>query len=301
MYLRHAKPERAHVTRCSLPPSEEGEWWELTDDSRGGIPYYYQTKTGETVWERPEAFVIPLGILQARDPISCIHVNRNSNAYHPQNTSLARRLSSRYSTSAQDGGNVPPLQEREDRKHNRLSTSSEWPASRKTRPPHPPVGDGSPEPRDPKRRSQSSTRSSGGRITPSNGSPVPKKSRHVVRRSFSSDQYGGFSQHVNHLPTIPASDASSVLSATPSARRKSTSTLRSASYEQESPPKNGGSTRSKNKAYATYRSPQPQSLNAAMEFLSSPPKPTAPTSMRGKVDVKLAGTSFDRPGGWVSH
>ncbi|KAF9651263.1 hypothetical protein BDM02DRAFT_3091634 [Thelephora ganbajun] len=49
-----------------LPPSEDGEWWELTDDSRGGIPYYYQTKTGETVWERPDAFVIPLGILQVR-------------------------------------------------------------------------------------------------------------------------------------------------------------------------------------------------------------------------------------------
>ncbi|KAF8828813.1 hypothetical protein HHX47_DHR3000364 [Lentinula edodes] len=47
-----------------LPPSDEGEWWELCDESRGGIPYYYQTKTGETVWERPTGFVIPLGILQ---------------------------------------------------------------------------------------------------------------------------------------------------------------------------------------------------------------------------------------------
>lgn len=56
-----------------LPPSNDGEWWELADDSRGGMPYYYHTKTGETVWERPSAFVIPLGILQ--------------------NTALARRLS----------------------------------------------------------------------------------------------------------------------------------------------------------------------------------------------------------------
>jgi len=48
-----------------LPPSEEGEWWELTDESRG-LAYYYQTKTGETVWERPPGFVIPLGILQVR-------------------------------------------------------------------------------------------------------------------------------------------------------------------------------------------------------------------------------------------
>ncbi|EKM80787.1 hypothetical protein AGABI1DRAFT_119363, partial [Agaricus bisporus var. burnettii JB137-S8] len=56
-----------------LPPSAEGEWWELSDESRGGIPYYYQTKTGITVWERPEGFVIPLGIVQ--------------------NTALGRRLS----------------------------------------------------------------------------------------------------------------------------------------------------------------------------------------------------------------
>ena len=46
-----------------LPPSAEGEWWELVDESRG-LPYYYHTKTNETVWERPDGFVIPLGILQ---------------------------------------------------------------------------------------------------------------------------------------------------------------------------------------------------------------------------------------------
>lgn len=206
--------------------------------------------------------------------------------YCLQNTSLARKLSARYSASAQNDGNPPASQAREDRKLNRLSTSSERPTSRKTRSPHLPGGDGSPEPRDPKRRSQSSTRSSAGRVTPSNGSPIPKKSRHVVRRSFSSDQYG-FSLHVNHLPTIPASDVSSVLSANASGRRKSTSTLRSASYDKDSPPRNGtGSTRSKNKGYSTYRSPQPQSLNAAMELLSSPPKQTASRSGRDNIGAK---------------
>jgi len=55
-----------HLYMCSMPPNADGEWWELMDESRGGIPYYYQTKTGETVWERPEGFVIPLGILQVR-------------------------------------------------------------------------------------------------------------------------------------------------------------------------------------------------------------------------------------------
>lgn len=53
-----------HKSNHRLPPSTEGEWWELSDDSRGGLPYYYQTKTGETVWERPSGFVIPLGIIQ---------------------------------------------------------------------------------------------------------------------------------------------------------------------------------------------------------------------------------------------
>lgn len=68
-----------------LPPSEEGEWWELGDDSRGGLPYYYQTKTGETVWERPGGFVIPLSILQVLDrnilfSVSCIL--RSSEQFH---------------------------------------------------------------------------------------------------------------------------------------------------------------------------------------------------------------------------
>jgi hypothetical protein len=220
--------------------------------------------------------------------------NTTANWYHSQNTSLARRLSARYSTSVQNGGNLPPSQVREDRKPDRPSTSSERPPNRKTRSPRLPVGDGSPQPRDPKRRSQSSTRSSGGRITPSNGSPIPKKTRHAVRRSFSSDQCGGFSQHVNHLPTIPASDASSVLSAPGSARRKSTSTLRSVSYEKDSPPKNGaGSTRSKHKGHSTYRPPQPQSLNAAVKLFSSPPKPRTSTSTQVNVEVRpeLPGTS----------
>ena len=51
---------------CRLPPSESGEWWEIGDESRGGIPYYYHTKTGETVWEKPNGFVIPLTVLQVR-------------------------------------------------------------------------------------------------------------------------------------------------------------------------------------------------------------------------------------------
>ncbi|KAG8762647.1 hypothetical protein FRC11_008243 [Ceratobasidium sp. 423] len=49
-----------------LPPSSEGEWWELHDESRSPpVPYYHHTRTGETSWTRPKgAFVIPLGIVQ---------------------------------------------------------------------------------------------------------------------------------------------------------------------------------------------------------------------------------------------
>ncbi|KAH9986741.1 hypothetical protein BJV74DRAFT_774723 [Russula compacta] len=62
-----------------LPPSENGEWWEISDESRGGIPYYYHTKTGETVWEKPDGFVIPLTVLQ--------------------NTALGRRLSKTFASA----------------------------------------------------------------------------------------------------------------------------------------------------------------------------------------------------------
>ncbi|KAI0027658.1 hypothetical protein K488DRAFT_60764 [Vararia minispora EC-137] len=48
-----------------LPPNDDGEWWEITDEA-SGVPYYYHTKSGETVWEKPTGFVIPLSVLQVR-------------------------------------------------------------------------------------------------------------------------------------------------------------------------------------------------------------------------------------------
>ena len=58
-----------------LPPSEEGEWWELSSESHNGLSYYYHTKTKETVWERPEGFIIPLSILQVISSIRYIKGN----------------------------------------------------------------------------------------------------------------------------------------------------------------------------------------------------------------------------------
>ncbi|KAF9268778.1 RhoGAP-domain-containing protein [Marasmius fiardii PR-910] len=93
-----------------LPPSSEGEWWELSDDSRGGMPYYYHTKTGETVWERPDGFVIPLGIIQ--------------------NTALGRRLSTRVSRAFDDlSSNNTPEKRRQSvemRKSQSLSPATKY-------------------------------------------------------------------------------------------------------------------------------------------------------------------------------
>jgi len=48
-----------------IPRRLEGEWWELTDEKRGGRKYYYHTGTGGTQWTRPVGeLVIPLGMIQ---------------------------------------------------------------------------------------------------------------------------------------------------------------------------------------------------------------------------------------------
>ncbi|KAH9027334.1 hypothetical protein EDB85DRAFT_1868393, partial [Lactarius pseudohatsudake] len=64
--------------RPGLPHSENGQLWEISDESRGGIPYNHHTKSGETVWEKPDGFVIPLTVLQVcAISLSTCHTNFN--------------------------------------------------------------------------------------------------------------------------------------------------------------------------------------------------------------------------------
>ncbi|KAH7920691.1 RhoGAP-domain-containing protein [Leucogyrophana mollusca] len=248
-----------------LPPNPEGEWWELSDESRGGIPYYYQTKSGETVWERPEGFVIPLGIIQQ--------------------TALGRRLS-------QTGMRNKPLngqnaQEPPDRPGYRRSRS--YTADKEAR--HVSLRPGETEPAR-TRPSFSSTRSSPGRVPNPGTSPIKQPT--AVRRSFTNDQSAQLTpsrswSNGHHLPPIPGSPYSTEPSTPPSPAPPSPTPMSRKSLS--STPANGNSSpkdkekraagsrsdtedaslsrsRSKSSSYVPYRSPAPQSLNAAVEMLS---------------------------------
>ncbi|KAG1745441.1 uncharacterized protein EDB91DRAFT_1246316 [Suillus paluster] len=240
-----------------LPPSTEGEWWELSDESRGGIPYYYQTKTGETVWERPETFVIPLTIIQQ--------------------TALGRRLSMRKANP--EGQESPTASARaacRARTRSQVSIKEERHVCLRSKE----------EPALP-RHSLSSTRSSPGRISASGASPAKKPP--TVRRSFTTDQYGHSNSprgwpNGHHLPPIPASPFTTEPS-TPNSRKSSSTppanvatngSTRSNSRHKEKERRatsdiednSPSRSRAKSSSYVPHRSPIPQSLNAAVEMLS---------------------------------
>ncbi|KAJ7078851.1 hypothetical protein B0H15DRAFT_940860 [Mycena belliarum] len=207
-----------------LPPSADGEWWELSDDSRGGLPYYYQTKSGETVWERPAAaFIIPLGIIQ--------------------NTALGRRLSqttfSRFSKGPPDQTAGP--------------ADTQVPGNR---------------------RSRSYT---GFKNSAHDKDPDPAQ-RVEFRRSVSTDHHNAnsrFQPLASNLPTIPGSPDDTDVASSQASRKSTNSTpekgghtgkprLGDASSSDSSP-----RVRSKSSSYVSHRPPQPQSLNAAVEMLTS--------------------------------
>ncbi|KAI8994102.1 hypothetical protein BD414DRAFT_481426 [Trametes punicea] len=264
-----------------LPPSPDGEWWEMYDEA-SGLPYYYHTKSGETIWERPNAFVIPLGILQ--------------------NTALARRLSIRErggdsdvkSPQKQSNGTPERMPYRRSRSYMTDKEAAQHDRSNRDH------GDAL-QPR----RSQSSTRSSPGWTQHSPPSPItsspsprtgPSKRAGPGRKTItapdhqhhsSSSQGGPLAYERGHpLDPIPGSPYNTDASPSPSPSidgRKSMSSTpvngkpsESPKQEKDSSPLRKSTTdastlgrsRSKSSPYMQYRSPQPQSLTAALEMIA---------------------------------
>ncbi|KAH9920684.1 uncharacterized protein B0H18DRAFT_1095853 [Fomitopsis serialis] len=246
-----------------LPANPEGEWWEMIDEA-SGLPYYYHTKSGETVWERPEAFVIPLAILQ--------------------NTALGRRLSARRS-SPKDS--APQTAKPSDRVlYNRANSYRSDQDLRQSN-----------SAKEQQRRSQSATRSS---PSTSTGSPInpgahkktpPRRSAtggdHV--RSGTTSSGGPLAYPRGHpLAPIPGSPYMSDASAAPSRKSMSAQSIndryaksqdaarREEQREGEDGAQHGskhdsstvGRSRSKTSSYLSYRAPQPQSLSAALEMIA---------------------------------
>ena len=243
-------------------------------DEASGLPYYYHTKTGDTVWERPtEAFVIPLGILQ--------------------NTALARRLSMTNRASLLMDGKTGSKSSGAERAPYRRSRSyvneREGAANGRT--------NGSPLQ---SRRSQSSTRSSPGRTQNTPPSPTSpsrnggsgkrqtrKSSDHAQQSSGSHSGPLAFDRG-HPLTPIPGSPYNSDASAPPSVRDRNSpastpvSGRRKDSPKKDSPPKGKmddptlSRSRSKSSSYMEYRSAQPQSLTAALEMIVSNSNPSTP-------------------------
>ncbi|KAI0633635.1 hypothetical protein C8Q77DRAFT_1058132 [Trametes polyzona] len=249
-------------------------------DEASGLNYYYHTKSGETVWERPDAFVIPLGVLQ--------------------NTALARRLSMRDRSGDVNGKESPnKAAGTPDRMPYRRSRSytSDKDAAQNGRSYKGSGGALQP------RASQSSTRSSPGRTqhqhtSPSNTSSPrsgsSSKRAQPSRKSVSSSdhqhdssgsQAGPLAYERGHpLDPIPGSPYNTDASPSPAPSvggRKSLSGTPVNGQRAESPKKDSipqrksttddstlGRSRSKSSSYMQYRSPQPQSLNAALEMIA---------------------------------
>ncbi|KAF9179838.1 hypothetical protein BGZ51_006630 [Haplosporangium sp. Z 767] len=53
VWVEITDPESHNTFYANLRQNPAGEWWELFDDIHN-LPYYYNTKTGQTEWERPQ-------------------------------------------------------------------------------------------------------------------------------------------------------------------------------------------------------------------------------------------------------
>lgn len=249
-------------------------------DESSGLPYYYHTKTGETVWERPNTFVIPLGVLQ--------------------NTALTRRLSlttrvpQRDSKNGQKHASGTPngTPERAPYRRSRsyLNEREATGQSHKN-------GSGTVQPR----RSQSSTRNSPGRTQHSPPSPTSSSPRpgSAGKRGTSGRKSASSTDHLHHssgsqggplsydrghpLAPIPGSpyntDASPSpapsihdkvsVPGTPVNRQRNDAVKKDSPHQKSKTDDNTlGRSRSKSSSYMEYRSPQPQSLSAALEMIA---------------------------------
>ncbi|KIM79002.1 hypothetical protein PILCRDRAFT_573568 [Piloderma croceum F 1598] len=280
-----------------LPPNEDGEWWELSDESRGGLPYYYQTKSGDTVWERPEGFVIPLGIIQGTSlgrRLSQTAFHRNSIIASDNRVSIIYEGSEKLTKSSNRRSRSFTSGQRErtrDRDRDKLASPRSAGENGQTI--------------TASRQSQSSTRSS---VKSSNSTAPPSPNsatKPAIRRSFSNDQYlqnAGRTRPNGHghghgltvqLPPIPGSPYGTEVGTPPGTPKSRVSTSSNVangkSILKPSSSPNGKAngrttptsnivndalpttpirTRSKSSSYVPHRSPPPQSLNAAVEMIS---------------------------------
>ncbi|KZS88649.1 hypothetical protein SISNIDRAFT_475905 [Sistotremastrum niveocremeum HHB9708] len=240
-----------------LPPSDQGEWWEINDESRG-IPYYYHTKSGETVWDRPDGFVIPLGILQVAH--HCPNIRHILNGR--QDSSIARRFSQRMSQNYSSIG--ASLQ---------AVNNAAAPASANT---HPSLN----------RRSRSF--SADLKDTPSSPSDsIHPPGRESMRRSFSSDDRSSIGgpvprgvwhpHHAHahnlslegtpHLPTIPGSP--------PGTEVGDNSSIAPSPRQSLSPgPRNGSPTSERRRSSSSGASTTRAKKSPPSPTRSVPPSPT---------------------------
>ncbi|KAH9940532.1 uncharacterized protein BXZ73DRAFT_42852 [Epithele typhae] len=273
-----------------LPPSPDGEWWEMFDEA-SGLPYYYHTKSGETVWERPDdAFVIPLGVLQ--------------------NTALTRRLSitNRMSVVGEMKAVFKSSGERTPYRRSRSYVDEQ-------ESPH----HGSPAQA---RRSQSSTRGTPTRTHQTPPSPTSPSNRNGTqgkrpsRKSTSSADHmqqgsqGPISFDGGHpLTPIPGSPYHSDASVSRSVRDRRHHGSAPTTPQQkdmpkpkkDSPPRKSSTdeptlhrSRSKSSSYMEYRSAQPQSLSAALEMIAATPSNGSPQDSRPSHSASDMGHSTSR-------